>query len=155
MLLVILGTYLFSKCLELCASRIPLSPYGIVTSRWKYDRSRRQKNHGANDFLMNRMLAEQPADRRGKHGLKNETPDSIKCKLARGTFAAGFMLASLAAIELDGARRLDLEPYRLDSRLRPVLPSITWSNLGRTRRVLRRPVVWGATPSRDDVLIGR
>jgi hypothetical protein len=46
---------------------------------------------------------EQLADRLKEHGL-NETRDSIAAKLKRGTFAATFLLASLAAIEKDGLR---------------------------------------------------
>jgi hypothetical protein len=41
------------------------------------------------------------AKRLKKHGLK-ETEASITNKLARGTFAATFFLACLAALELDG-----------------------------------------------------
>ena len=37
------------------------------------------------------------AKRLKKHGLPDETPDSIKAKLKRGTFAATFLLACLAA----------------------------------------------------------
>ena len=37
------------------------------------------------------------------HGLQ-ETEASITSKLARGTFAATFLLAVLAALELDGVR---------------------------------------------------
>jgi uncharacterized protein DUF6471 len=48
------------------------------------------------------------ADRLSKHGLKGETEASIKNKLARGTFAATFMLASLAALELEGVKLEDL-----------------------------------------------
>lgn len=44
------------------------------------------------------------AQRLGKHGLKEETADSIKSKLARGTFPATFFVASLAALERDGLR---------------------------------------------------
>lgn len=43
-----------------------------------------------------------------KHGLKGETADSIKSKLARGTFAATFLLAVLAALELEGVRLADI-----------------------------------------------
>jgi len=39
-----------------------------------------------------------------KHGFK-ETEASITNKLARGTFSATFMLACLAALELEGVRR--------------------------------------------------
>ena len=42
------------------------------------------------------------------HGLKKETADSIKAKLKRGTFAATFLLATLAALELEGVRLEDL-----------------------------------------------
>ena len=45
---------------------------------------------------------EELAKRLKKHGLPNETQDSIKAKLKRGTFAATFLLASLAALELEG-----------------------------------------------------
>ncbi|MGH6673025.1 MAG: DUF6471 domain-containing protein [Xanthobacteraceae bacterium] len=37
-----------------------------------------------------------------KHEFKVETEASITNKLARGTFAATFLLACLAALELDG-----------------------------------------------------
>jgi hypothetical protein len=43
-----------------------------------------------------------------KHGLKTETEASIKSKLARGTFAATFLLATLAALELEGVRLEDI-----------------------------------------------
>lgn len=42
------------------------------------------------------------AERLAKHGLKGETEASVKNKLMRGTFAATFLLASLAALELEG-----------------------------------------------------
>lgn len=48
------------------------------------------------------------AERIGKHGLKGETVDSIKAKLKRGTFAATFLLACLAALELEGVRLEDI-----------------------------------------------
>ena len=48
------------------------------------------------------------AERLGKHGLKTETEASVKSKLARGTFAATFLLATLAALELDGVRLEDV-----------------------------------------------
>ncbi len=47
------------------------------------------------------------ADRLNKHGLE-ETETSITGKLARGTFAASFFLASLAALEMEGVRLEDL-----------------------------------------------
>ncbi len=42
------------------------------------------------------------AKRLKKHGFKAETEASITNKLARGTFAATFFLACIAALELDG-----------------------------------------------------
>ena len=48
------------------------------------------------------------AERLAKHGMKGETEDSIKSKLARGTFAATFFLASLAALEMGGVQLDDL-----------------------------------------------
>jgi hypothetical protein len=48
------------------------------------------------------------AERLSKHGLKGETADSIKAKLARGSFAATFLLATLAALELEGVRLEDV-----------------------------------------------
>jgi hypothetical protein len=42
------------------------------------------------------------AKRLKKHGFKGETEASITNKLARGSFAATFFLACLAALELDG-----------------------------------------------------
>jgi hypothetical protein len=43
-----------------------------------------------------------------KHGLPAETRDSIAAKLKRGTFAATWFLAVLAALELEGVRLEDL-----------------------------------------------
>lgn len=48
------------------------------------------------------------AKRLKKHGLPDETEDSIKAKLKRGTFAATWFLAVLAALELEGMRLEDL-----------------------------------------------
>ncbi len=48
------------------------------------------------------------ASRLKKHGLPNETEDSIKAKLKRGTFAATFFLACLAALEMSGVRLEDI-----------------------------------------------
>ena len=45
---------------------------------------------------------EELAKRLKKHGLPNESADSIKAKLKRGTFSATFFLACLAALELEG-----------------------------------------------------
>lgn len=41
------------------------------------------------------------AERLKAHGLSGETEASIKAKLKRGTFAATFFLACLAALEMD------------------------------------------------------
>jgi hypothetical protein len=51
---------------------------------------------------------EELAKRLKDHGLPEETQDSIKSKLKRGTFAATWFLACLAALELDGVRLEDL-----------------------------------------------
>ena len=48
------------------------------------------------------------AERLGKHGVKGETEASIKNKLARGTFPATFLIASLAALEKEGMRLEDI-----------------------------------------------
>jgi hypothetical protein len=48
------------------------------------------------------------AERLKQHGLPTETEASIKAKLRRGTFAATFLLATLAALEMDGVRLEDL-----------------------------------------------
>ena len=48
------------------------------------------------------------AERLSKHGIRGETVDSIKAKLKRGTFPATFLLASLAALEMEGVRLEDL-----------------------------------------------
>jgi hypothetical protein len=50
---------------------------------------------------------EELAARLEKHGF-NENAASIANKLARGTFAATFFLACLAALELEGVRLEDL-----------------------------------------------
>jgi hypothetical protein len=47
------------------------------------------------------------AERLNAHGLE-ETETSITGKLARGTFAASFLLAVIAALELEGVRLEDL-----------------------------------------------
>ncbi len=49
----------------------------------------------------------QLADRLKEHGMA-ETEASITSKLARGTFAATFFLAALAALEIEGLRIEDL-----------------------------------------------
>ena len=51
---------------------------------------------------------EELAKRLKKHGLPDETQDTIKGKLKRGTFAATFLLASLAALELEGVQLEDI-----------------------------------------------
>lgn len=48
------------------------------------------------------------AKRLEEHGIKGETENSIKSKLKRGTFAATFLLATLAALELEGIHLEDL-----------------------------------------------
>jgi hypothetical protein len=48
------------------------------------------------------------AEKLKQHGLPGETLDSIKAKLKRGTFAATWFLAVLAALELEGIRLEDL-----------------------------------------------
>lgn len=47
------------------------------------------------------------AERLNRHGLE-ETETSITGKLARGTFAASFLLACLAVLELEGMQLEDL-----------------------------------------------
>jgi hypothetical protein len=47
------------------------------------------------------------AERLNKHGLE-ETETSITGKLARGTFAVSFFLATLAALEMNGVQLEDL-----------------------------------------------
>jgi hypothetical protein len=48
------------------------------------------------------------ARRLRKHGLPAETEASVTNKLARGTFPATFLLACLAALELDGVMLEDV-----------------------------------------------
>ncbi len=48
------------------------------------------------------------AQRLKKHGLSDETEDSIKAKLKRGTFSATFFLASVAALELSAVKLEDI-----------------------------------------------
>lgn len=50
---------------------------------------------------------EQLAERLKEHEV-NETRDSIAAKLKRGTFAATFLLACLAALELNGINLEDI-----------------------------------------------
>jgi len=51
---------------------------------------------------------EELAARLAKHGFKGETKASIANKLARGTYAATFLFACLAALELEGVRLEDI-----------------------------------------------
>jgi len=48
------------------------------------------------------------AERLKEHGLSSESETTIKAKLKRGTFAATFFLATLAAMEMKGLRLEDL-----------------------------------------------
>ena len=48
------------------------------------------------------------AEKLKEHGFPNETKDSIKSKLKRGTFAATFLLGCLAALEMEGIRLEDI-----------------------------------------------
>ena len=48
------------------------------------------------------------AERLKAHGLPAETEASVKAKLKRGTFAATFLLAVLAALELEGVQLTEL-----------------------------------------------
>jgi uncharacterized protein DUF6471 len=48
------------------------------------------------------------ADRLKEHGLSDESETTIKAKLKRGSFAATFLVATLAALELEGVRLEDL-----------------------------------------------
>jgi hypothetical protein len=48
------------------------------------------------------------AERLKEYGLTTETEVSIKAKLRRGTFAATFFLATIAALGMDGMRLDDL-----------------------------------------------
>jgi Domain of unknown function (DUF6471) len=48
------------------------------------------------------------AERVGAHGLPSETEASIKAKLRRGIFAATFLLATLAELEMGAVRLEDL-----------------------------------------------
>jgi transcriptional regulator with XRE-family HTH domain len=50
----------------------------------------------------------QLAERLGKHGLKGETENSVKAKLSRGSFAATFLLATIAALEKEGIKLADI-----------------------------------------------
>jgi hypothetical protein len=48
------------------------------------------------------------AERLKEHGLSEESETTIKAKLKRGTFAATFLVATLAALEMAGMRLEDL-----------------------------------------------
>lgn len=54
------------------------------------------------------MTYAQLAEKLKEHGLSGETEASIKAKLRRGTFAATFLVATLAALEMEGLRLEDL-----------------------------------------------
>ena len=48
------------------------------------------------------------AQRLAKHGLKGETEISVKNKIIRGAYSATFLMATLAALELNGIRIEDI-----------------------------------------------
>ena len=48
------------------------------------------------------------AERLKEHGLAEESETTIKAKLKRGAFAATFLVATLAALEMEGMRLADL-----------------------------------------------
>jgi hypothetical protein len=48
------------------------------------------------------------AERLKEHGLPDESDTTIKAKLKRGAFAATFLVATLAALEMEGIRLEDL-----------------------------------------------
>ena len=48
------------------------------------------------------------AERMKKHGHKDESENTVKQKLKRGTFPATWFLAALAALELKGVRLEDI-----------------------------------------------
>jgi Domain of unknown function (DUF6471) len=48
------------------------------------------------------------AERLKQHGLPDESETTIKAKLKRGAFAATFLVATLAALEMEGIRLADL-----------------------------------------------
>jgi hypothetical protein len=48
------------------------------------------------------------AERLKDHGLPSESDTTIKAKLKRGAFAATFLVATLAALEMEGMRLEDL-----------------------------------------------
>jgi hypothetical protein len=48
------------------------------------------------------------AERLKQHGLPDESETTIKAKLKRGAFAATFLVAALAALEMEGLRLEDL-----------------------------------------------
>jgi hypothetical protein len=48
------------------------------------------------------------ADRLKGHGLLDESETTIKAKLKRGSFAATFLVAALAALKMEGMRLEDL-----------------------------------------------
>jgi uncharacterized protein CbrC (UPF0167 family) len=51
---------------------------------------------------------EELAEKLAKHGFKSETKASIANKLARGTYAATFLFACLAAVGVEGLRLEDV-----------------------------------------------
>ena len=54
------------------------------------------------------MTYRQLAEKLKEHGFSAETEASIKAKLRRGTFAATFLMATLAALEMEGMRLEDI-----------------------------------------------
>jgi len=67
----------------------------------------RMTDGGDNEAGIGEVGYKELADRLNKHGLQ-ETETSITGKLARGTFATSFFLASLTVLEMEGVRLEDL-----------------------------------------------
>lgn len=76
-----------------------MSPMGIASEDEWAERAAAFLKHKLRE---NEVTYAELAKRLKKHGFKAETENSITAKLKRGTFAATFFLACLAALELDG-----------------------------------------------------
>ncbi len=76
-----------------------VTPMGLAES--ELELAERASRYLKAELKRANVTYEELARRLKKHGL-DETRDSVAAKLKRGTFAATFLLACLAALELEG-----------------------------------------------------
>jgi len=90
-----------------------LSTAGVRKDTMGFARSENEIADRVSEFLKTRITEAELtyadlAKELRKHGHPSETAESVKQKLKRGTFSATFLLATLAALGLEGVRLEDV-----------------------------------------------